>query len=184
MASRRVSCCALVSRQLAVWASLLTLHNSAPASHCPSPQGYEAAAALLLERGASLTIQDKEQDTVLHYALLRTDEREDGPKLTRGQRAAQEAQRLRLVDLLLRVAEQRQRGGAAQLANMRGNFGCSALHVAALNNLLEVAQLLLEHGADFRCGAAGLLAAGCGVGTHTHRCFAVVGCSVVQLLET
>lgn len=87
-----------------MWASLLTLHNSAPASHCPSPQGYEAAAALLLERGASLTIQDKEQDTVLHYALLRTDQREGGPKLTSEQQAAQEAQRLRLVTLLLHVA--------------------------------------------------------------------------------
>lgn len=125
----------------------------------PLPQGYEAATALLLERGASLTVADWEGHTACMYPLIRTDQPKQGGRLTAPERAAQEERRLRLLDLLLNAAEQRHPGGASQLANMQSTNGWSTLHLAARNNLLKAAQLLLDHGADARCGAVGAGAA-------------------------
>lgn len=138
-----------------------------PANSLPDPlvlpphtQGYEAATALLLERGASLTVADWEGHTACMYALLRTDQPKQGGRLTAPERAAQEERRLRLLDLLLNTAEQRRPGGAAQLANMQAADSWGALHLAADHNLVEAAQLLLEHGADPRCGAVGAASVG------------------------
>lgn len=108
------------------------------------------------------------------YALLRTDELQQGGRLTARERAAQEQLRLRLLDLVLNAVEQRQPGGASQLANMQATNGWRAQNLAAHNNLLEAAQLLLEHGADARCGAVR-------AGAARHR-LASVGCELPCLL--
>lgn len=104
---------------------------------------------LLLARGASLELQDGDGDTALHYAMIRTDENKEGSQpLTAAQRKAQEQKRVRLLRLLLDEADRRQAGGAAALANMQRSSGWTCLHLAAQNNLLGAAELLLDRGAD------------------------------------
>lgn len=102
----------------------------------------------------------KDAQTQLHYAVAFS-------PLGRA-KAWVEQRRVAVSQRLLAGAAAAGGGGAAQLANMADRHGTTALHVAALHNLVAVAELLLQSGADQGC--AGLGGAGAACSASRRRC--------------
>ena len=119
------------------------------ALHLPSQKGHVEVAQMLIERGADVSAQDRTGDTVLHLALfyghVEVAQIECGADVSAQNRTGQTA---------LHKALYLGRGSCSDAYRARrrcfspDETGMTALYLASRSGHVEVAQMLIERGAD------------------------------------